>query len=498
MGKSRELMDKQSIPENYEVRFPLPGFLPEVPEKSNQVVEPSRRTPVWAEVDVLVLGGGPAGACAAAAAARQGARVLVVERYGFFGGTATAANVNIWHSLYATDERTKIVGGVPEEIIRRLQRLKACYNRREDGETGPWTICCETAKLVFDDLVIGSGAKVLFHTWVADVAVEGRRIEAVLVENKTGRGAIRARRYIDCTGDADLARRAGLPTQLGNLDNGCQPPSLCFRVAGEEPGAMNLRAVQAELFRLPMDYNGEAYPTFLWGSEGVWEKSERMLAGVRVPNVNSSNARDLTRAEIEGRYQMRWVLEHLRSMKGWTQSRLVDVATQIGVRESHRITADHMLTRAEVLEGECFSDAVAQGTYPIDIHNPSGPGITFEYLSGRARHVPGDGATTRWRWDGRPDDAPPRPTLCYQVPYRSLIPRDLDNVLAAGRCIGAQHDAAGAIRVMINAMQLGQAAGIAAALSLDGDNVRQVAPESLRTKLIDVGMPVLASTQRTG
>jgi hypothetical protein len=479
----------------FEVRFPLDGYLPDVSRESQQVTQPARKVDVWAEVDVAVLGGGPAGVCAAAAAARQGASVLLVERYGHFGGTATAANVNIWHSLYATDAQTRVVGGIPEEIIRRLQQRDACYNQAKDGETGPWVICCETAKLVFDDVVLGSGAKVLLHTWVADVLTEGRCIEAVLVENKSGRGAIRAKRYIDCTGDADLVRRAGLPTQLGNAEGGCQPPSLCFRVAGSEPDAMPLGNVQAELHRIPMDYNGQGYPTFLWGSRGVWDKSERMLAGVRVPWINCSDARDLTRAEIEGRYQMRWVLKHLKRMPGWSEARLLDIASQIGLRESHRILADHQLQRMEVLHGVRFPDAVLQGTYPVDIHNPAGPGITFEYLDGQVHHISGDRKREKWRWDGEPADAPLRTTLCYQVPYRSLIPRELDNVLAAGRCIGAHHDAAGAIRVMINAMQLGQAAGIAAALTADRPNVRDLEPALLRRTLCGMGMPLLEDAE---
>lgn len=480
----------------FDVRFPLAGYMPPRPANPESITEPSRQVPIWAEVDVAVLGGGPAGACAAAAAAaRAGCSVLLIERYGFFGGTATAANVNIWHSLYATDGQTRIIGGIPEEIIRRIQQRGGCYNRAADGETGPWTICSETAKLVFDDIVLGSGAQVLLHTRVADVLCSNRRIEAVFVENKSGRGAIRAKRFIDCTGDADLIRRAGHDTQLGDAENGgCQPPSLCFRVRGVEPDALTPRQVQTELFHTPMDYNGQSYPTFLWGVDGVWDKHERLLAAVRVPHINCADAWDLTRAEIEGRFQMRWVLKRLRTMSGWENVHLVDIPTQIGLRESHRIVADHQLQRLEVLQGTTFDDAIMQGTYPVDIHNPSGPGIIFEYLSGKARNVQGNGDTEKWRWDGRDIDDPPRPTLCYQAPYRCLIPRDLDNVLAAGRCVGANHDAAGAIRVMINAMQFGQAAGHAAALTQDRDNVRDIDAVTLRARLCEVGMPLLTDT----
>jgi len=127
---------------------------------------------VLAEVDVAVFGGGPAGACAAAAAARAGKRVLLVERHGFLGGTATAANVNWWHSLYGTDRATKVIGGLAEEAIRRLQALGAARNHAPDGETGDWTISSELAKFVYDDLVLGSGTRVLLHAWLAGVLTD--------------------------------------------------------------------------------------------------------------------------------------------------------------------------------------------------------------------------------------------------------------------------------------------------------------------------------------
>ncbi|KPK81965.1 MAG: hypothetical protein AMJ81_10215 [Phycisphaerae bacterium SM23_33] len=460
------------------------------PNGHKSVPEPAREVPVLAECDVAVFGGGPAGVCAAAAAGRAGKQVVLVERYGFLGGMATAADVNVLHSLYGTDRKTRVIGGLAEEIIRRLQQRGAARNTNPAGESGGWIICSETAKFVLDDLVIGSGVRLLLHTWLADVIRDGRRIAAALVEGKSGRGAILANVYVDGTGDADLIRRAGVQTQLGDGQGRCQPPSLCFRVGGCKAGAVGLRGVQAELFKTPMDYNGQPYPTFLWGNPGIWDSREHMLAGTRVLGVNLADSTDLTRAEVEARYQLRWVLERLKAMPGWEDCYLVDVAAQIGGRESHRILADHQLTREEVLGGESFPDAVAQGTYPIDIHNPEGPGILFEHLDGTWNRIGGDGSSQQGRWDGQPAGAPPRGTLCYQVPYRSLVPRDLDNVLAAGRCAGANHDAAGAIRVMVNCMQLGQAAGAAAAITPPGASVRQVDAGQVQERLIEDDVPL--------
>lgn len=452
--------------------------------------EPARRVPVLTRCDVAVLGGGPAGICAAAAAARMGKRVVLVERYGFLGGTATAANVNVWHSLYGMDRETKVIGGLPEEIIDRLLALKAARNVAEDGRTGPWAVCTETAKLVFDDLCLDSGVKLLLHTWLADVVMEGERVVAAIVESKSGRHAIEAETFIDCTGDADLVRRAGLPTQFGNAEGHCQPPTLCFRIGGGVEHLPKQTVLEDALFKEPMDYNGEDYPCFLWGMRGVLDPEEMMYAGTRVPNTDVSDVFDLTRAEVHARYQMRWVMKKLRSFPGAENLVLHDIATQIGTRESYRIKADHMVTREEILEGTVFEDTIAQGTYPIDIHNPSGRGIIFYDLNGMRREMQRDGQRVASRWDGAPEDAPLRSTLCWCVPYRSLIARGAVNVLAAGRCIGADHEAAGATRVMINAMQFGQAAGAAAALGRSGDT-RSLDGRSLRNELQSQGVPIL-------
>jgi len=475
---------------DFEVQFPLRDFLPA--PSTRTVHEAARQVPVLTECDVAVFGGGPAGICAAAAAGRAGRRVVLVERHGFLGGMATAGGVTVLHSLYGTDGRTQVIGGLAEEFIRRLQARGAIRNTADDGETANWVFCAETAKFICDDIVLGSGAAPLFHTRFVDVLREGRQMTAALVEGKSGRAAIVARVYVDCTGDADLVRRAGAETQLGDEQGHCQPPSLVSRLGGVKDGAVDLDRVQAELFKTPMDYNGQRYPCFLWGVRGVWDPREHMMAGTRVVGVDVADTMDLTRAEVEARYQLRWLLERIKSLPGWEDSYLVDVAAQVGTRESHRVAAEHQLSRQEVLEGQTFPDAVAQGTYPIDIHTPDGPGIRFEYLDGTWRYLGGDRAAESGRWDGLPAGAPLRDTLCYQVPYRSLIPRDLDNVLVAGRCAGANHDSAGAIRVMINCMQLGQAAGAAAAMAGEAGSVREVDPARLREQLIAGGAPLRA------
>jgi len=488
MTSAAASIDASPPPGRYS-RFMLNDFLPERCE-GRFVQEPARRIPVLTRCDVAVLGGGPAGVCAAVAAARMGKKVVLVERYGFLGGTATAASVNIWHSLYGMDRQTKVIGGLPEEVIDRLLALKAARNGAPDGRTSYWTVCTETAKLVFDDLVVGAGVRLLLHAWLADVVMEKDRVVAAIVETKSGRQAIEAATFIDCTGDADLARRAGLPLQFGNAQGHCQPPTLCFRLSGPIEQIPSGELLEALLFNEPMDYNGEPYPCFLWGQRGVLDPGELMYAGTRVPNTNVADALELTRAEVHARYQMRWVMRQLQSAPGCEKLFLRDIATQIGTRESYRIEAEHMVTREEILNGTRFEDTIAQGTYPIDIHNPKGRGIIFYELDGTRREITSEGRRVASRWDGAAGDAPKRDTLCWSVPYRSLIAHGAVNVLAAGRCIGVDHEAAGATRVMISAMQFGQAAGAGAALA-QGGAVRNVSGECVRDELRRQGVPIL-------
>ncbi|MCW8129693.1 MAG: FAD-dependent oxidoreductase [Planctomycetota bacterium] len=490
-------------PNTAPVPMPLPAFLPEAPSaQARAILEPAREVPVVAEADVAVFGGGPAGVMAAVAAARAGARVVLVERHAHFGGMACAANVNIWHQLWSPNYETKIIGGLAEEILLRLETMNAVRKHGPNGR-GHYVICTESAKLAFDDMVLGSGVKVLLHTWLAGaVRGPGGNLEAAIVENKSGRGAIRANVFIDTTGDADLCARAGAPTQTGGQDRKCQPPTLCFRVGGidgEKARAAGVHntVIQRELFRGTMDYNGGKYPTFLWGAKSVWIDDEQMLAGTRVPGVDCSDARDFTRAEIEARYQMRWVLEKLRAFPGYEKIHLVDIGGQIGVRETRRIRGEYAVQEHELLEGVRFEDTIAQGVYPVDIHNPDGPGITFRNLDGTEKIVDGSGHQTVRRWDGRAADAPKRETPCYCVPYRSLIPQGLTNVLTAGRCIASTHEAAGALRVMINAMSFGHAAGAAGAMASarhDGQ-VRKVDAQVLREHLKREGVPLLQTAR---
>lgn len=436
------------------------------------VIVPEERVPVIREVDVLVCGGGPAGVCAAVAAARMGANVMVVERHGFFGGMATAALVAVWHKLYGTDYETQVIHGLPQEIVEKLYARNAVHNDRKDHR-GNYFIETEYAKLIFDELIIQSKVTPLLHSWVADVVMDGPDIDYVIVQNKSGRQAIRAKIIIDATGDADVAARAGAPYEKGNKDGYMQPPTLCFRLGGIDESKGLDREKMKEVLNRPMDYNGQEYPNYLWTSRSAFRPDERMVAGVRVTEVDSTDGWSFSRAEMEGRQQMEWVVKQLKeNIPAYENAYIVDIGSQIGIRESRRIVGEHVLQEDEVLKGIRFHDVIAQGTYPVDIHNPLRRGILFKELDGTTREIMEDGSLQRGFWT---EDGQKRDTVCYQIPYRSLLPKNVDNLLVAGRCLSATHEAAGAARVMVNCMQMGQAAGVASVLSIDaGKRPREV------------------------
>lgn len=446
------------------------------------VVVPEERIPVVRDVDVLVCGGGPAGVCAAVAAARHGANVMVVERHGFFGGMATAALVAVWHKLYGMDYETQVIHGLPHEIIDRLYARKAVQNDRDDHR-GNYFIETEYVKLIYDELILQSKVTPLLHSWVSDVIMDGPHIDCVIVQNKSGRQAIRAKMIIDATGDADIAARAGAPFVKGNTDGYMQPPTLCFRLGGidEKKGGLSRDRIR-EVLNKPMDYNGQEYPNFLWTSRSAFRSDERMLAGVRVTEIDASDGWSFTRAEMEGRQQLEWVVKQLKEhVPAYKDAYIVDIASQIGIRETRRIVGEFVLQEEEVLNGVQFHDVIAQGTYPVDIHNPLRRGIVFKEIDGTMREVMEDGSIERGFWT---EDGKTRDTLCYQIPYRSLLPKGVDNLIVAGRCISATHEAAGAARVMVNCMQMGQAAGVACALSVD----EKVRPRDLDVSTLHDGL----------
>lgn len=407
------------------------------------------------KTQVLVSGGGPGGIAAAVAAARNGAETLLVERYGFLGGMATAGLVNPFMTWYAG--REQIIHGVFQEILDRLN-AKGGLSPHRASIFDP-----EIFKIVADDICLESGVKLLLHSFVSGVSVTGSRIDSVHVTNKPNGRTISAEMYIDATGDADLAYMAGVPCEKGRESDGLtQPMTLNFRMSGVDVDRMPPRDQINELFLRAkqdgrVDCPRENVLLFNTTREG-----EIHFNTTRVTRADGTDAASLTRAEIESRRQVQQLVEFLRTdVSGFENAYLQLTGTQIGIRESRRIVGEYVMTVEDVLEGRKFDDRIARGSYPVDIHNPDGAGTVIRHL---------------------------RPGESYDIPYRSIVPLKIDNLLIAGRPISTTHEAHSSTRVMPICCAVGEAAGTAAALCVRGNKTpRELDVRALQQALVAQG-----------
>jgi hypothetical protein len=441
------------------------------------------------DYDVLVVGGGNAGCAAALAAARNGARVLLVERYGFLGGTATASMVGPWMTFHSGDDR--IVGGIAQEMVERLVRLGGSPGHLHDASDYVPTITPfdpEIHKALLFEMMGESGVGLLLHAWFLDATVAGGHVKASRFATVGGIVEVSARRTIDATADAYVAASAGVPTQQGDARGRVQPASLMFRLSHVDLAALSTYVRQRpEQMRSSLKTH-ERTPESLTAVAGLYElwdaarargtvdvprelvsffatpyADEVTVNMTRVTGIDPLDPDDLTRAEVEARAQVMQLLEFFRrDVPGFARARIAATATQIGVRESRRIVGEYTLTAADVLAARAFDDAVARSAYPIDIHNPGGSGTTTQRLA---------------------------PGASYEIPYRCLVPVLVDDLLVAGRCISTTHEALASTRLTPTVMTLGQAAGTAAALSLrEGVTPRALDPRLLRERLIRDGV----------
>lgn len=404
----------------------------------------ARSADAWLRPDILVCGGGVAGTMAAVAAARAGAQVVLLERYGFLGGNATAGAVAQFNSWQTANGR-RVVAGLAQEVVDRLRRYGAAGehmtfvmstgHRMDRVEYAP-----EVLKLVLDDMVSEAGVQSLLHASVLDVSREARRIDRVRVLTKGGPLAIQPRVLVDASGDMDAMRQAGanfLPLDEGEA---LQPATMMFRfgpidfarlealTAAEVAALARQGYEQGALARAALHVARDPY------SDDGWFNISRLA-------IDATDALALGRAEMEGRRQAWNAAQFLNlHVPGCERGRLVAFGTQVGIRETRRVLGDHVLTAEELLRPVHFDDAIAAGAYPIDIHPAAGGELEYTSLG---------------------DDH------AYQIPYRSLCPQGLDNALVAGRGVSATHQALAAIRVMTISMAVGQAAGTAAAMTAD-------------------------------
>jgi hypothetical protein len=447
--------------------------------------EEARDLPVAAEADVCVIGGGCTGVFAAVAAARLGARVALVENQGFFGGVATAGLVNIWHSMLDTTGQTTIIAGLSREVVERLARRRGVTFGNPTVWHGSFFLNTELLKLELDALVTEAKVRPFLHTrFCAPLLRDGKPVAAI-IEDKTGRRAITAARFVDASGDGDFVHRAGYECYTRPR---LQPPTVCAILRGLKDIASRHPDFKIDKTVFDARHPNALRHGFLWSADVPGARDERLVVGTRVFGADCSNADQLTEAELEGRRQVQAICDIVRDhFQGPEGQPLVTVAPQIGIRETRHARCLHTLSETDLLGGRRFPDAIANGVYPVDVHHPDKPGITLRYLDGREVYsAPGVHQESRWLPTGRPT------ATFYQIPYRALIPKGAANVLVAGRVIDADPGAFGAVRVMVNCNQMGEAAGTACALSLQANcPVADLDASALRTALARQGSAVI-------
>jgi hypothetical protein len=437
----------------------------------HEIIIPSQKVPVIDEANICVIGGSCSGVFAAIRAARLGAKVIIIEKQNRFGGVATSSLVNMWHSIYDFDRKEQIIAGLTVEVMERLKKRDAIVDfHNRDSYGVPFN--SEELTIELDELIKETGVKPYLHTFFTTPIVEDDILTAVTVENKSGKGAIKAKVFIDASGDADVCERMHLPTYIPKH---IQPPTTCAKFADWHfPENVEIHKIireHAQEFNLPDGFN---WGTPVPGSEGY------MMAGTRVAGKNCSDADELTYCEIEGRRQLRCIMDIFRKYLPQYIPSLQALPSYIGIRETRHIHSEYQLKGEDLLYGKRFDDAIANGTYPVDIHHQDKPGITFKNLDGKSSYCRVGYPSVNGRWREETPDFP----KFYQIPLRSIIPKDSVNIITAGRMIDADEEAFGAVRVMVNLNQTGEAAGVAAWLSLDlNQPISKLDPAKVRKTL---------------
>jgi hypothetical protein len=433
--------------------------------------EPSREVPIIAEADVVVCGGGPGGFPAAIAAARHGARTILIERHGYLGGLATAGLVAPILAHTASESHTPIVEGLLKEITARLHALDAAPAWEDALQEWGIRFDAEALKYTLDEMCAEAGVQVMFHTQIADVVTAGDAIEAVIIETKSGRQAVAGKVFIDATGDADIAFRAGAPTTHGRAYDGRGESMGSFFHLGGLPELTPERAHEiTELIEHEMEDGRFAFynPHFLGKNT---QHQDHTSANMTRFSGDSDNAVDMSRGEAYVRKNVWELVRYLRAnVPEFAEVYVQQTSPQVGPRESRQIVGPYALTGDDVHLGHKFDDAIARGSWWIDIHCPLGNTYPVHLCT---VECPKGADCPYWaaeneRMRSKAELYPPQGDW-YDIPYRALLSVKTPNLLASGRCISATHEGMGGARVMGTCIAIGQAAGTAAALAIQKD-----------------------------
>lgn len=421
-----------------------------------QQINYSRNIDIYGNYDIVVIGGGPSGVCAAIAGARLGMKVLLVESTGLLGGMATSGLVGPFMTNYDRDGGQKTVSGLFDEIISRLEKLSAVIAPEKVDAPSLYTSFISRyhrrltpfnpfyLQLVLDDMVSEAGVEVLCYTKFADCIVEDGQIKYAVLTAPEGMLCVGAKTFIDCSGIAAFAAKAGVPTYKGEEEHGVpQPATLMFEVDGVDTEKYAEYAARPE-------YPVKAY---------LMPTSKRYKVNhYHVFSVDAANAKSLTDGHKKARRQVLDAYSVLKNKTpGFENAEITNVASVLGVRESRHIEGEYKITVKDVSEGVKFEDRIAVYGYGLDVHRRS------EKEHGNFKIEVADR---------------------YYIPYRSLIPKGCFNLLVAGKTLSCQSQAVGGIRCMPAAMAMGQAAGTAAALSVkDGASLRDIDIKKLQHEL---------------
>lgn len=446
----------------------------------------TRELPVYRDVDVLVVGAGPSGVCAAIEAARMGASTFLFDENGSIGGAATNGLVGPFMTSFSADGQRQVIRGIFEEFVNRMVARGGAIHPRDvrspcslagfyhvgHDHCGPFDHEC--FKVVGVEMLREAGVELLLHTRFVDVLMQGDRIAGVAIANKSGLSAIRAKVVIDCSGDADVAVRAGVGFDLGRVEDGnMQPATLFFRVNNVDSDRLKAHIKQHDHeirpFYGPLSWLIREKPE-AWGDtpraevcmfEGV-QPGEYRLNVTRILDVDGTNTEDLTRAELEGLRQVHNVFRFLKEhAPGFEDACFMGTAATVGVRETRHIHGQKRLTEADVRAASVPSDTIAVMATNMDTHNRNDPGGTYYTME-----------------NGQ----------FFGVPYGCLVPEKVVNLLVAGRSISTDAMSGSATRMIPCCMVFGQAAGTAAAMAVkEGTPVADVDVAALREKLLQDG-----------
>ena len=460
------------------------------------IEEPSRRTPVIAEADIIVVGGGPGGVPAAISAARRGQFVLLIEHYGFLGGLASAGMIGpLFGYNAAWTENELILGGIPVEIIRELQALDGAP---KDGELRWFGVPFEPEmmKHALERLAVKAGVKFLFHTHAVGVQMSGRRARTLIVENKSGRGAINGKFFIDATGDGDMADFAGCEWTKGRpFDNLTQAMGTKFRLGGVRKFSAEERMKHRQIFNAAID-SGElpAYHSFV---DEISEFGATCRPNEETPTCtrargDGTNVWDLSRNEVKLREDTLKILDFCRSrIPGYENCYLMETPAQIGVRETRQIHGGYILTGDDVRSAARFKDGIARGSWFFDIHCPMGKKSSKSWCCDQECAMPGGCAVRNEHFEFLNSDRMLPKGSYYEIPYRCLAPSSVDNLLVSGRCISADHKAMASLRVIGTCFALSEAAGTAAAMAAArNQSFSQLPGDEVRSELMAQGVPL--------